>query len=714
MLTQSLIYLPGIIGVAGVGLFVVARSRQVSFRLFGIFSLSLVIWLTFQYLTDARVGSGRLWLTLASVALSFMAGTLLLFVYVYPDRHTLPKKWLFLGISPVFLFAPLSLIAPSLFISNVTYGIHGIDFKPGPLFTLQTYLLVGYMLASLIVLFTRLKSADINQRHQIYSLVAAFLVALVGNVLAGYVFLNSTYWQAARPVSIFLMIGIIAYSMIYHKLFDIRAYAVRAVAYSTTFASVALFYIAVSFFVTAHLLGTRLKIGTVVYLTAVTGLVAVLFQPIHAFFNRLTNRLFFREYYDPQDVLDRLSDLLARTIDLTRLQQACKQIIVEALNVNSLEYWLEEGEQASYPHIDALFEGSTGQGVVVVDALTDRHTIAEELRAKDIAVIVRLRTTHGNLGYMLLGFKKSGETYSQKDIRLLGTVADEIAISMQNALHFEEIQNFNKTLKDQINQATIELRKTNAKLKLLDETKDEFITMASHQLRTPLTSVKGYLSMVLEGDAGKLNSNQEKLLEQSYLSSQRMVYLISDLLNLSRLNTGKFVIEPSEVDLSEVAQVEVDQLAETAKARNLNLVYVRPTTFPKLMLDETKIHQVVMNFIDNAIYYTPSGGTVTVSLRETPAAVEYTVKDTGIGVPKAVQHKLFTKFYRAGNAQQARPDGTGLGLFMAKKVVAAQGGAIIFESEEGKGSTFGFRFNKVDHTVSGAAGKTDQAKRTKK
>jgi len=205
--------------------------------------------------------------------------------------------------------------------------------------------------------------------------------------------------------------------------------------------------------------------------------------------------------------------------------------------------------------------------------------------------------------------------------------------------------------------------------------------------------------MVLEGDAGKLNANQEKLLEQSYLSSQRMVYLISDLLNLSRLNTGKFVIEPSLVDLSEVAQIEVDQLAETAKARELNLVYNRPASFPKLMLDETKIHQVVMNFIDNAIYYTPSGGTVTVALRETPSTVEYTVTDTGIGVPKAVQHKLFTKFYRAGNAQQARPDGTGLGLFMAKKVVAAQGGAIIFESEEGRGSTFGFRFNKTDYAA---------------
>jgi signal transduction histidine kinase len=117
------------------------------------------------------------------------------------------------------------------------------------------------------------------------------------------------------------------------------------------------------------------------------------------------------------------------------------------------------------------------------------------------------------------------------------------------------------------------------------------------------------------------------------------------------------------------------------------------------MLDETKIHQVVMNFLDNAIYYTPAGGKIRVSLHETSTAIECRIRDNGIGVPRAAQHRLFSKFYRADNAQRARPDGTGLGLFMAKKVIVAQGGAIIFESEEGKGSTFGFRFAKVQPTT---------------
>ena len=119
-----------------------------------------------------------------------------------------------------------------------------------------------------------------------------------------------------------------------------------------------------------------------------------------------------------------------------------------------------------------------------------------------------------------------------------------------------------------------------------------------------------------------------------------------------------------------------------------------PPSFSLLNLDENKMHQVVMNFIDNALYYTPNGGRVEVSLTETATAVEYRVKDNGIGVPRELQRHLFTKFYRADNARRMRPDGTGLGLYMAQKVVVAQGGTVLFESQEGKGSTFGFRFNK--------------------
>ena len=252
----------------------------------------------------------------------------------------------------------------------------------------------------------------------------------------------------------------------------------------------------------------------------------------------------------------------------------------------------------------------------------------------------------------------------------------------------------NVILTERLRMATIRLTKSNDKLKALDEAKDEFVSMASHQLRTPLTSIKGYISMVLDGDAGEINPTQKQMLGQALFSSQRMVYLISDLLNVSRLKTGKFVIEARPVYLPDLVESEISQLYEGATAKNITFSFDKPSNFPKLNLDDMKLRQVIMNFSDNAIYYTPSGGKITVSLKDKKDSVEFTVKDSGIGVPKAEQHKLFAKFYRAENARKARPDGTGLGLFMAKKVIIAQGGSLIFDSKEGKGSTFGFSFPK--------------------
>src|SRR5690606_19036450 len=197
----------------------------------------------------------------------------------------------------------------------------------------------------------------------------------------------------------------------------------------------------------------------------------------------------------------------------------------------------------------------------------------------------------------LFGPKKSGNPYNKQDIQTLEIIANELVIAIQNALRFEEIEKFNATLQDKIDDATKKLQKTNEKLKALDETKDEFISMASHQLRTPVTSVKGYLSMVSEGDAGEVSEMQHKLLDQAYTSSQRMVYLIADLLNVSRLRTGKFLIEPVATNLADVVDGEAHQLMPTAKGRDLTLEFNKPDNFPTLMLDETKIRQVIINFM---------------------------------------------------------------------------------------------------------------------
>jgi len=246
-------------------------------------------------------------------------------------------------------------------------------------------------------------------------------------------------------------------------------------------------------------------------------------------------------------------------------------------------------------------------------------------------------------------------------------------------------------LRAQVDAATKELRLANVKLKKLDETKDEFVSMASHQLRTPLTSIKGYLSMVLEGDAGKITTDQRMLLEQAFTSSERMVALIGDFLNVSRLQNGKFLIDRTEIDLASIVTEEVDLIREVAKAREIGVAYHVPSHFPRLFLDEDKMRQVVMNFLDNAVYYSPEHTTIAVRLYTSDGFVICEIVDHGIGVPLDAQAKLFSKFFRAENARRQRPDGTGIGLYLAKKIIDGHGGKVLFSTVEGEGSTFGFR-----------------------
>jgi len=331
---------------------------------------------------------------------------------------------------------------------------------------------------------------------------------------------------------------------------------------------------------------------------------------------------------------------------------------------------------------ESIDTASTDQGVfeqtfagagAVLDLIKKAKTNTLHL----IKLIARKRL----VGVLAVGIKEPIAGINPAELEHLSRVGEAVGLALDNALLAEQYQ-----------QVLQKLKQSNEKLQELDEAKDDFISMASHQLRTPLTSIKGYLSMLSDGDAGPLNETQKKFIEQSFISSQRMVYLISDLLNVSRLKTGKFIIEPVETYLPDVVEQEVAQLVETAKSRQVELTFVKPQDFPKLILDETKIRQVVMNFIDNAIHYSKNGGHIRAELKVVGGSVQYTVTDDGIGVSKADQPHLFTKFYRGENARKARPDGTGLGLYMGKKAIVASGGALLFKSEEGKGSVFGFSF----------------------
>lgn len=691
------------------------NSRSITNKLFVALAVGLVGWsiTTYFSLHTSSDQQTLLWIRLIMFFVVIQNTSFFLLVSVFPANRTeLFKKTRYKIAIAYSALTALVALTPLLF----------TDFKdnapvPGPGMALFLPHALIFAAGGLVYLFIRLARARGVERVQLEYFLAGtllmFTLVPIGNFIVPLVF-KLHQFVIISPLYSIIFSGLIAYAIVAKKMFNIKSAIARSVAYLLSLSFIAIVYggliYLISSFISPHLNSAGLE--KAVYI-AFALLSATFFQPTKVFFSRLTKRIFYRDIYDPQQFLDDLNNTVVQNIELGILIRHTTQVIQENMKSDfcyvlikatptAQERMIGTGEFNLPEQDKRLLKEElvkTGKKTLVTDELgSDSKLLKDTLSRNNIGLLIRLLPgsdmSKESMYYLILGEKKSGSIYDDQDIRILDIIADELLIAIQNSVRFEEIQQFNVTLQQRVNDATEKLQKTNKKLRELDETKDEFISMASHQLRTPLTSVKGYMSMVLEGDAGKLTKQQENLLNQAFVSSQRMVYLIADLLNVSRLKTGKFVIDAQPSDLSEIVEGEVAQLVETAKSKNIELKYDRPKKFTRLMLDETKVRQVVMNFVDNALYYTPSGGHINLEVKEDEGHVYFTVKDDGLGVPKEDQKHLFTKFYRAGNARNARPDGTGLGLFMAKKVVDAQGGNILFESTEGKGSLFGFSFDK--------------------
>ena len=240
-----------------------------------------------------------------------------------------------------------------------------------------------------------------------------------------------------------------------------------------------------------------------------------------------------------------------------------------------------------------------------------------------------------------------------------------------------------------------------SKERALDQAKSEFVSLASHQLRTPLSAINWYSEMLLGGDAGKLNAEQSEYMKEIFEGNQRMVELVDSLLNVSRLEVGKLKNEPKDTSLIELADSLQKELRTSVIAKKMNMKQDVESKLPTVSADPKLLRMVLQNLLSNAVKYTPEKGTVTLTMKRADHAIiakmklrparEYvyiSVSDTGYGIPKEQQPKIFEKLFRADNVRKLDVEGTGLGLYIVKAVAEKLDGAVWFESEEGKGTTF--------------------------
>jgi len=708
--------------VMSVGLYY-KRNSKVS-RYFLFFTSLLIIWTFTNIILDFSVSepaffqsiSDRVLVLNWSNKLGFFFGSLTI-VMLYRITRVFPLQLNETKVSSLVTIFSASVAFLSLFtFVSGSYTVNALNqeaYMYGPLSFIIAivFLLVAIESSVTLLSVTRSKNVTKIVKQQaktiLFGLLLTATLAITIIVIVPSLTKQDTY-IALGYYSPYIFTIVLFYSIVRQGFLDFKIIIARSLAYAMSIMVVGLIFAFIAFSIANRFLFINTKptlSQELVYILLAVSL-GLIFSPLKTTFDKLTRSIFFRDYYDTERFLNALGKELSEQKDFTNLLHNSLVLFSNTLKAISASLIVLDETQSeilkassvnvkgrSMPNFISL--GKFNRQLLTMKDELDVTTKNYRLMKKhDLDIVLRLGEQESITGYLLLTGKRGGNSYTAQDIKVLEIASKQLSVAIQNARYVNQIAEFNKTLQAEVKRATSKLEKSNEKLRHLDEAKDEFVSMASHQLRTPLTTIKGYLSMLSEGDAGEITKMQQKFVGEAFTATQRMVYLISDLLNVSRISTGKFVLNETTVDFAKIISEEVGQLNRSAETKDIKLEYKKPTNLPQLTLDKTKVSQVVMNFIDNALYYTPKKGKVVVELSENNNYIELTVTDNGIGVPKFEQHQLFTKFFRAENAREARPDGTGLGLYMAKKVIIAQGGSIIFESREGNGSTFGFRFPK--------------------
>lgn len=675
-------------------------------KVFGLFSISITIWILASYLSDlkSQIDIAFFWSRLALMATYGEVLGSFLFSYSFPKKE---KVNIFLLISGWVVGIILSVL--TLFTGFAVVGVKpqtwGVDLIYGSYYLPFMLAYLGVFFGIAVVRLTRkfFHSTGMEKLQIRYIGVGVIIFFLINMSLFALRFIIGTdiYYRLGNYSTI-IFIGFTAYAIVKHHLMDIRFVIARSIAYAVLLLILGAFYAGAILAAQSFLFpDANYSVGYIALQIVLALIMAFTFQPLRRWITRVTDKIFFKNQYNAEELLDTLShtigstivliELMYKTLDLLMGQMKITRGIFVILNENGSIY----NSQASGYKVTPVVKHDDmvkliKDGILIYDELEETSHHKQLLRKYDAAAAIPFKTESDILGILLLGEKESGDMFSETDLKVFEIIAPELAVAITNAKSFEKIEKFNVTLRQEVKKATSELEKKNEQLRELDKAKDEFISMASHQLRTPLTAIKGYLSMLLEGDAGEIKVSQYDFVNEAFSGANRMVGLINDLLNVSRMETGRFFLEPVETDMEKLITEEVKQLANHAKEKKLDFKLNIKGKIPHVWVDETKIRQVVMNFIDNALYYTTVGG-VTITLDHDKKNVIFEVTDTGIGVPKEAQRSLFTKFYRADNARHVRPDGTGLGIYLAKRVMDDHIGEIIFHSVEGKGSTFGFR-----------------------
>jgi len=696
-------------------------------RLFALQSLAVTVWsiaiLGFYLLNSA----GRVWIVFSHVSAASIA---ILFFYF---ASNFPKSLPFVGnrIRYYSALIPYILITGLLFGSKYIIGdVRGIDYEINSGYLLfSLYISVYFVFGYIFLIRQYLSYDDLLYKMQVkYVLIGSVLsssLAMFTNLISPYAGVFSYTWLG--PIFTFILVGSTAYAILKHNLFNIKVVATEIL----TFAIWIFLFVQITLAdsVTQRVINTALLVMVVVFgvflirsvikevshreqLQKLTGQLRQAnsdlllrnryLAALQALTNEITRSLDFKKV--TQEIVDGLSTKLDfvggflillmpdnETLELTAITQS--RLVKKAIGflpqpLNSYKGNLKKDNTL------ITLAMRTGRVQIGTDMASFVSPPVPRGVMNIIQTVLRIRTImavpilseNKVMGCLVVTSRSQKTAIAESEIQMIKALGDEVGIVTRNLRLYEQLEH-----------ANTQLMSANKELSRLDKAKTEFLSIASHQLRTPLTAIKGYMSMVLAGDFGQVSEKQMEPLRDVSQSAERLIGLVNDLLDVSRIASGRLELHIQAVDLYKLVQDVIEEIRPKAEKKQVELVLDNKVLGQVLVkADPDKLRQVVINLIDNAIKYTAKGH-VTISFSKNANMVRLAVKDSGIGISEEELPQLFHRFMRTREAQLVETEGTGLGLYVAKTIIEAQKGKIWAESEGlNKGSSFIFELPEAE------------------
>ncbi len=685
-----------------IGVLVLLRNSQaMSNRLLFLHSAVVAAWMFTNYFSNSVHFSHQLMLLMNHAVLFFglaMVVTLSLMI----EALSFHKRKLIGNLGYVYGAFALVITFTRFVVLGVEPKQNIVAIEFGVLAPLYFLAIVLFVVRAFWIIFHSIRHTSGVQRARMQiigiGVFGTFSVLILTNTLLPFLFGSYTA-SVVAPLVFVVMVSTLSYCIARQRLFDIRAAIVRSMGYIFAIAALAAGFGAVAAMVN-NLYGNEVLANNrwaVEFLLISTAVLC--FQPLRHALERSTSSFLYKDRYDSRQVIDSIADVLVSNLNETILIKKAVAILNSALRASSASYSANSGALLvvhGKPHNKSAHKLLERLENMYVRSSENPQPRDQSLATAGIEVLLKLHTEDKDIGVLAFGPKANGGPYTPQDIDLLTVVAKNLALGINNARSYHEISHFAQTLETEVKNATLKLRQTNKKIRDLSQAKDEFISMASHQLRPQLAAAQGFIEL-LETRSDLTKNDKQEFLRLTRLAVLRMVRLVADMLNASKIQAGKFDLVYQTFDFIAGIKAEVKNAELVANNAEVTIHTSFSAQCMMITADEVKVHEAAYNLIDNAIRYSPKRSVVEVSVTAGHESIIFTVTDKGIGVSDTDKPRLFRKFYRAQNAHVLKPNGNGIGLFVVKKIIESHGGRILFESELGKGSKFGFELPLAAH-----------------